>query len=567
MRLDQLCPDRVALRPPETVMRLARMGSLHQSRLSFMRVLLRRLKSENWRFEKRAFEIDARGVGYAVYTTHSPIRSYSLVAFAHDLPPEQRSDRVIATAWDATFALFDGLPSDADIDRLSRNVPLQEAGRVTSTELTVSRANRSVRLFDHVVECLSRGEQPDPAQVDSVGYLMRTTAVYGSGKLGAADRESICDRPEFAAPFQAEMLTVFLIRGFVLDLVEHLASVRGQGKAVKLEPALRRRFGIGNSTGLGMAPFLLNHPILLNNWIKARETALARVRALPAISSGEAEAFRVMLRRGRRNIDDWHSEHPLQCSKIAELKLDLDRLAAHLATGALEAPSPWDALYRWAETALSLEGQELLVALMMEPYGALVDDLPMRMSADEHAGFRIDGGMTVARLRDILENDYAWALGIDWDNREAQARAWYVSAEKLEPRLGDRYQEPVAAYEQPLAPARDAALLFDALRDEVAETRVADFLLRRPEHRHILRRVQIAARHPYAEIRDNTVGIDVRPIDLLRAKLSFFGACHFDPRSDRWVRINMFRNAPFPHELADMEFAGWTYPALQEEPK
>lgn len=566
MKLDLVNPDRVALRPATTVMRLARMGSFHQSRLSFMRVLLRRLKFENWRFERRAFEIDAAGVGHAVYTMHGPEHSYSLVAFAHDLPPEQRSDRVIATAWDTTFTLFDGLPSESDIERLSRNVPLQEAGRVTSSELTVSRANRSVRMFDHVVDCLGRGEQPDAAQVDAVGYLMRTTAVYGSGKLGAADRESICDRPEFAAPFQAEMLTVFLIRGFVLDLAEHLALLRGQGAAVRLEPGLRRRFGIGNSTGLGMAPFLLNHPILLNNWIEARETALARIRALPAISPADAHAFRIMLRRGRRNVDDWHSEHPIQCGKIAALKSDLDRLGAHLETGVLEGPAPWDALYDWAEGALSFEGQELLVALMMEPYGALVDDLPMRMSADEGAGFRIDGGMSVARLREILERDYAWALRIDWSSPDAQARAWYVSAEKLEPRLGERHREPVAAYEQPLAPGRDAALLFEALAGEPGGARVAEFLLRHPEHRHILRRVQIAARHPYAEIRDNTVGADVLPIDLLRAKLSFFGACHFDPRSDRWVRINMFRNAPFPHELADMEFAGWTYPALPEAP-
>lgn len=566
MKHDQLNPECATLRPAETVMRLARMGSFHQSRLSFMRVLLRRLKAENWRFERRAFEIDAKGVGHAVYTMHGPARSYSLVAFAHDLPPEQRSDRVIATAWDTTFTLFDGLPTEADIKRLSKNVPLQEAGRVTTSEITVSRANRSVRLFDHVIDCLSRGEQPLAADVDAVGYLMRTTAVYGSGKLGAADRESIADRPEFAAPFQAEMLTVFLIRGFVLDLVEHLAALKGGAGAVKLAPALRRRFGIGNSTGLGMAPFLLNHPILLNNWIKARETALARVRSLPVISAEETEAFLTMLRRGRRNVDDWHSEHPLQCDKIDGLKADLDRLDAHMDSGALTAPLPWDALYRWAEGALSLEGQELLVALMMEPYGALVDDLPSQMSADEGAGFRIDGCMTIAKLRSILERDYAWALKIDWDNPESQAKAWYVSAEKLEPRLGERHLEPVAPYEQPLAPGRDAALLFEALEGEDELTRVADFLLRHPEHRHILRRVQIVARHPYAEIRDNTVSADILPIDLLRAKLSFFGACHFDPRSDRWVRINMFRNAPFPHELAEMEFAGWTYPALVEVP-
>jgi hypothetical protein len=504
-------------------------------------------------------------VGHAVYTMHGPARSYSLVAFAHDLPPEQRSDRVIATAWDSTFTLFDGIPTAADIDRLARNVPLQEAGRVTARELTVSRANRSVRLFDHVVACLARGEQPDRARIDAVGYLMRTTAVYGSGKLGAADRESICERPEFSVPFQAEMLTVFLIRGFVLDLVEHLARLRSPDTAVPLDPALRRRFGIGNSTGLGMAPFLLNHPVLLNNWIAARERALARVRSLPATAPEEAEAFRIMLRRGRRNVDEWHSAHPIQCGKIAALKADLDRLETHLDQGALIERMPWDALYRWSEGALSLEGQELLVSLMMEPFGALVDDLPAQMSADEGAGFRIDGTMTLSQMRSYLARDYQWALKTDWERPENQARVWYVSAEKLEPRLGDRAAEPVCAYEQPLAPGRDAAQFYRDLVKADPATRLADFLLRHPEHRHIARRVQITARHPYAEIRDNTVGADVLPIDLLRAKLSFFGACHFDPRSDRWVRINMFRNAPFPDELSQMDFAGWTYPSLQEE--
>ena len=37
-------------RDPATVMRLARMGAAHQGRLSFMRILLRRMKAENWQF-------------------------------------------------------------------------------------------------------------------------------------------------------------------------------------------------------------------------------------------------------------------------------------------------------------------------------------------------------------------------------------------------------------------------------------------------------------------------------------------------------------------------------------
>ena len=122
-------------------------------------------------------------MGHAVYCAHGAERSYSLVAFAHDLPPEQRSDRVIATAWDATFALFDGVPDAADIARLSQNVPKQEAGRISQKELSLSRANRSVRLWDYVVDCLSKGRQPDAAIVAEVGYLMRTTAVLRLGQV------------------------------------------------------------------------------------------------------------------------------------------------------------------------------------------------------------------------------------------------------------------------------------------------------------------------------------------------------------------------------------------------
>ena len=198
-------------------MRLDRMGSAHPSRLSFLRILLRRIQAEGWQFSRPVWDVDAQGVGRAVYEMKGPERTYSLVAFAHDLPDDMRSDRVIATAWDATFTLFDGMPTPQDLDRLVQNVPYQEAGRVSQNELCLSRANRSVRLFSHVVDRLSQGQQPDTSEVDSVGYLMRTTAVYGSGKFGAADRVPIAERSEFSAPFPADMLSVWLLRAFTIE--------------------------------------------------------------------------------------------------------------------------------------------------------------------------------------------------------------------------------------------------------------------------------------------------------------------------------------------------------------
>jgi hypothetical protein len=56
----------IAPRPAAVAMRLSRMGSAHPTRLSFLRIMLRRMQVENWRFERAQFDLDERGVGTAV---------------------------------------------------------------------------------------------------------------------------------------------------------------------------------------------------------------------------------------------------------------------------------------------------------------------------------------------------------------------------------------------------------------------------------------------------------------------------------------------------------------------
>lgn len=536
-------------RSPSQVMRLERLGSTHPMRLSFLRILLRRMQQENWRFDRPVWQVDSNGVGVAVYRAIGPSQTYSLVAFAHDLPDHMRSDRVIATAWDATFTLFDGDPTPADIDRLSRNVPLQEAGRITSSELSLSRANRSVRLFDHVVECLSKGLQPAADKLEPVGYLMRTTAVYGSGKFGAADRRDLAERGQFTEPFQIEMLSVWLTRQFVVDLVEHLAQCRGGDQAVRLNRDLRRSLGVGNSTGLGMAPFIIRHPILLNNWMMVREEALSRARSVEQVDHDKLEAVKLVLKQARSNAASWHSEHPLQVSKLSALRSDLDAIAEKLNALDVQAFRPWNTLWQWSEQTLSLEGQEALLSVLLEPYGELIDGMAGCLSADEMAGFRLDGAMSVATVRSILEKTYGWALSVDFKDPANMEVFWYVSEEKLEPRLGKRTLEQGSELERPLGVAHLASCLYKALQGWPDEEPIARFLLQHPEHRLMVRRAQIGYKYPYAEIQDNLIGKDMLPIDLLRCKLAFFGASHFDPRSDRWVRISLFKGEPYPDEL------------------
>ena len=87
---------------------------------------------------------------------------------------------------------------------------------------------------------------------------------------------------------------------------------------------------------------------------------------------------------------------------------------------------------------------------------------------------------------------------------------------------------------------------------------IAKFLSLNSELRHVVRRAFIIEKFPYSEIQDNTISKSIVPIDMLRLKLSFFGALKFDPRSDKWLRICMFQGAPLPNELRNYD-EQWVY--------
>ena len=183
--------DAVTLRPPATVMRLARMGAMHATRLSFLRAMLRRAGRERWRISRAEWSLDERRLRpRRLPRAHAGAAPTACVAFSHDLAAERRTDRVIAEAWDTSFVLYDGVPDAAEIARLRANVPRQEAGRFSARDLVLRAPTRACGCSRPVAARSRAGEQPDAGLVESVGYLMRTTAVYGNGKFGIADRDA-----------------------------------------------------------------------------------------------------------------------------------------------------------------------------------------------------------------------------------------------------------------------------------------------------------------------------------------------------------------------------------------
>ena len=180
------------------------------------------------------------------------------------------------------------------------------------------------------------------------------------------------------------------------------------------------------------------------------------------------------------------------------------------------------------------------------------------MSSEEERYFNIPTDRTVSDLKTILEEKYSEILKIDFLKKENQLNFWFISKNKEEPRLANRFDEVGSDLEQPLAIARDIKKLYDAIKSSKDNLKISEFLSQNSDLRHVVRRAFIVEKFPYSEIQDNTIGKEIIPIDMLRLKLSFFGALKFDPRSDKWLRICMFQGAPLPEQLKNYN-EHWVY--------
>lgn len=546
------------IRPASQVMDLERLGSIHQSRISFMRTLVRKIMRERWSVVPARFDLDDSGYGTVVYEIDTPNKRYSYVIFSSYLDPKDRNDRVIASKWDLTMALVDGPVDDEYIEFLRQNVPLQEAGRVDQRVFVLSRANRSGRNFDTVVNRLAQGLQPEIAKIAEVGYLYRTTAVYGSGKLGMADWEKVSTKhADFARPFAAEMFNCLMLRNFSLAQVEHIAKRRSPDTFVPMQKEIKRFFGIGNSTGLGMAPFLVNHPQLINQWVEMRELALARVRVLGNIDEIIQAKLQRLIHRCHGHIAQTVTEDAWQTANNQKVLVDLEALQQRTA----DSVSSWDDLIAWSEANCSLQGQELLVCILLELYPELVDDLEAYHSSEEFLD--LDPIMPLVTLKEAIETKYDWALRFDFSAEGSRDTFWYRSEEKMEPRLGNALYEAGKEKQMPLGVAYAVRKCYDQLCEYIAHNpthNTARFMVARPKLRGIVRRIQSMNRCLYGEIQANLLDKEVLPMHLLRAKLSFFGVGKFDPKSKLWVRNTMFQGAPLLEDIGHTFNDDWFMP-------
>ena len=569
--LDMATLNTLGIRPPNVVMDLERLGTLSASRLSFTRCLLRQMARQRWQITTQRFDLDREGYGSAIYRLQTPNGRYHIVIFSQELTEEKRSDRVIADAWDLTFGVVEGDVEDALMESLAENLPLQEAGRQHPQLLVISRANKSKRNFEHFVEQLASGEQPNPQDLKTAGYLYRTTAVYGNGKFGIKDYFRLRDNLDFRQPFAAQMIALYVLRQFSIDQLEHIAENRAPDTAIKLNSDIQRFIGIGNSTGLGMAPFLINHPLLINHWIHCREQALA-IAKVSTVDEAMQNRFVSLCVRALGYYMESDIEDHEQAERNRIVISELETVVSWLQQVPCE-DTLWYQLTDWAEAALSLETQELLNSLLIELCPEAVEQLEDDQLVEESMELIPD--MPLIQLKQIIETQFDWALSQDLDEPDERYWFWYRSIEKEEPRLGVRGVDQGVEKELSLAIGPRVQEVYKLVSEYLENNATAvtiEFLMGQPRIVDAVRRIQSMSNTAYGEIRGNLWHRNMKPMHLLRTKLAFLGASRFDPLGDRWVRVTFFQGAPSIAELNAepldlVEFDDWSFvnaPNIQE---
>ena len=547
------------VRENDNYMKLSRMGSRYPSRLSFSRSMLRRLINDNWEIHKSKFDLDKHGFGTVVYEIIINKQTYSLVCFSAFLDDKDRSDRVIASKWDTAYTLHVGKLSDQDLNRLKKTIPLQESGRNSPDELILSRANKSVRLFQYVVDCLSNGNQPDIYEINKVGYLLRTTAVYGSGKFGLSDFTNTKNTTVFNQPFRAEMLSVYLIREFSIELVEHVARQINPKKAVKLDRKIKQHLGIGNSTGLGMAPFIIKHPKLINKWMKQYTKTLEEISQIE-LDNIVFEKYKNLLNKALNYLEEVNTSDEFQINKNKLTTEDLKKYISYINDLDLSQKFKWLDILDYCDSNFNNDTKEIARVQLIELYPQISEELAEDMADEEIMD--IDGNQSIGDLKKIINDKYSWIKNIDFNNKDSNYLFWYVSAAKLEPRLGERYNEQGSELEQNLGIAKMVNDLFKQIKNVDKNKLICEFLLMHPEYRGIVKRIQSLKNYPFSEVQDNVLDKKTMPIDMLRFKLSFFGANRYDPKSDRWLRVSFFSGAPYLSDLNNKNVDEWGFATM-----
>lgn len=553
-------------RNSEDIMLPEKISMFKPSSLSFNRILIKKMIDEQWNITTTSFELDNEGNGIALYNIKTPSNEMKFVVFSEEIEEGIKTERITASQWDGVAFLYEGELTKEVIEKTKIEIKKVMTGRaVNSKVIGWTRANRSTRFFNHVVDRLSSGKQPDMDFLSQGGYIMRNSGFFGNGKHGTALYSTLGNKHPLYNPYSAEMLALYMWRHFSFDLVEHVAKSKGN-QFVHLDYKTKRYMGIGNSSGVGMIPFIINHPKRIHYWIKRRELAIALVKR-KKINDKSLEVTHLIQLLERCVL--YFKENPLTGktnftpSEIIanDLTLIKDKLEKVNTQNLLKENNwinSWKDLCDWASEFIDQESLEVLHSLLIEINPEVVKQLDHYLQVEEETD--VIPEMSLRHLKEILSTKYKWALNMDKKTKKGTSLFWYLSEEHREPRIGNRDDNNKVEFEMYVDVPSSIQDLYSNLNNTSLSSTVASYLIQHPYHRSIIERVQSTHDLKYAEVRGNLTHQNFSAVNLIRFLLSQFGMEKFDPQSDKWVQGTFMQGAPLAEDIATGIEDDWIYP-------
>lgn len=560
------------LRPADDCMTPIALSCFKSTRVSFTRVLARRMIEQRWRIRRERFACNSDGEGQGLYSIEIGRHRLTYLAHAYKWDGVEKVGRRSDGALRDMFgAIFLGVPDQARIDREVATFNTRDADnmRTDSSVTGWTPGSRSMRFFDHVVDSLVAGRQPDTSIIGmGTGYLLRNGGYLGSGRNGTLSYEGYGSDHPLRHPFFADLFGLYMVRQVSLDLVNGIAAARNPN-AAQISPEIARFVGVGNSSGQGMCVALQRWPHWVSTWMTVRELALAYSKSMPIDAGGgsRSERFLDLLERTAAYYDtvqaqceDYVVPHKTLAKNLLSFRTDVREAIAARSGRALS----WGDLAERARVAVDGETFEQINSLLVETFPEFADAVAEYLPIGANRERDVKPEMHVGELRGLLRKGYSWALKTDLTQAKARQHFWYHSIDNGEQRRGERIIDPHEQFESFIdhigAVQRLASVIacYDD-RDPVAEV-IADV----PEMAFAASRVQYLAGLPYCEIRGGLIDRDFLPAHLIRFFLSALGMECTNPLSIRYVRGVFFPGMPLPDDLARGADPDWTFPRIPE---
>ena len=155
-----------------------------------------------------------------------------------------------------------------------------------------------------------------------------------------------------------------------------------------------------------------------------------------------------------------------QITKNSKTVQDLKKYISHIKKLPKDSfkDLEWVDLLQFTTNNCNYDTQEIAKVQLLELYPEISEELAEDMSDVEE--MKINESQTLKELNSIIEKDYQWALEVDFSEKNNDYLFWYISAAKLEPRLGERYNEKGSELEQHLGVAKMVQKLHSIIQKE-----------------------------------------------------------------------------------------------------